>query len=122
MCFYATKNQKPKTATEDIVCWKIGHKIVDGFVPFYYDDYLYSAGEPQPREKLVKIVNRDMDYVISRGYHSWATLKKAAKDRLGMPHVVIGRFIIPKGTTYYENKSDKDYVSETIIWTGEIVE
>ena len=111
MCFDTTKSQKPKIATEDIICYKRGMKLKgDRFEPSCQRRYIYEKDVIQ-----TKIILRKKDYYgnweINEGYHSF--IKRPERTGAGKMQAL---FIIPKGTRYYENKTANVRVSETIIF------
>jgi hypothetical protein len=111
MCFETTKSAKAKIADKDIECWK-AVEIVNGQVISACQNYLYKKGIAQPTVQIEKSFMWD-EYEISYGYHSCRTLKEANTWLIGTNGLSIHKFIIPKGTRYYSNRTE--YVSETII-------
>jgi hypothetical protein len=122
MCFVATKNQRPKIASEDIVCWKALKRRLTkkgygaAFNNTIHAPFYYQPGENQPLIILKKIHWLANEYNINEGYHSYMEEEKA-KCNKGRDEKVF-KFIIPKGTKYYQNIFDCEYVSETIIMVG----
>jgi hypothetical protein len=108
MCFYTTKHQKPKFATEDIECWK--YLNIDGSSFFQYHKYVYGVVQPNISIRKNK-GRRDNEYEIHEGYHSYVNYIAVPNGTSRKP----SRFIIPKGTRYYHNINEQEYVSETII-------
>lgn len=117
MCFIVT-NKRVKIAKKNIVCYKFSDVNQQDkeltFSPYYRDTFVYIKNEPTPRIKLT-ITNGDK---ICRGYHSFNTLISCREVARGCSR--IGKFIIPKGTRYYESKYYGEYVSETLIFKGYI--
>jgi len=115
MCFTGNVFSKKKIAKEDILCYKCGD-IVDGdypqFHPIFYNDYFYLKDYFQPRLLLKKEISYLFWFSIHTGYHSY----KHFKNELSWMRVNVEKFIIPKGSTYYENKNE--YVSDLIKWIG----
>jgi hypothetical protein len=110
MCFDTTKHQKPKFATEDIECWKVIKS--NGYA--YHRKYKYVIGAVQPRVIIRKCgVDSEDDAHIFEGYHSYTNIKKAGNHRPNRSYIV-SRFIIPKGTRYFHNIGDNEYVAEVI--------
>lgn len=122
MCFNTTKKSKPKIASEDILCWKVlkrkrtkkgyGAKFNNtGIHPNLY----YMPGEKQEPIKIRKEKScfGEDEYEINKGYHSYTSEAKARIGKEREEKVFL--FIIPKGTKYYHNIWDCEYVSETII-------
>jgi hypothetical protein len=111
MCFETTKSAKAKIADKDIECWKIVK--VDNR-PIYQDQNPpYEIGKRNPDVKIEPYWGS-----IDRGYHSF---RRKIKN---VPYIYAGsylrdhpecikKFIIPKGTRYYSNRTQ--YVSETIM-------
>lgn len=111
MCFYIhEKFPKPLIAKKDIVCWKVGEVKAGLFAPEWHLNFFYREGK---RKRKVRLEVERAE--ISRGYHSYTT--RAHAEILSMAQDV-GKFIIPKGATYYKNPDEKEYVSNTIIYTG----
>ena len=121
MCF-VVKHKKAKIATSNIVCYKVSNhpkrsNVEDYFRPYYYCSFKYLLNKRTPSVAIH--IGRDWngDHSIRDGYHSlqsfkdgWIAWERGTKK--------IGKFIIPKGTKYYENKTE--YVSETLIFKGYI--
>ena len=125
MCFDTTKRQRKSIAEEDIICWKTGYLLYHPamFMPSYRHDFDYLPNITQEIVRLRKTKrvygSGLIEFVITKGYHSYTTKEHAQLARASDED--IGMFIIPRGTAYYHNKEDKEYVSETIIWTGVII-
>jgi hypothetical protein len=113
MCFIVDFNSNPfyKIADKDIVCYKL---LESNYQPFYK-----SSKPPYKRRKLMPIVELNIQYIngeeeIFHGYHSY--IKREEAIRIGDVFLDVDfhicKFIIPKGTKYYQNKNE--YVSETI--------
>ena len=113
MCFIIHPDHKEKkTATEDIVCYKI---LRTDLVSIYYN-YQYKIG------KLAKsslLYNSFMVDIITDGLHSYSDLIKAQKRRSYSTRTIY-KAIIPKGAKYYYNPHDKEYVSNQLIIQEEI--
>ncbi len=108
MCFYIDpNNKKPKIAEKDIVCWKAliktDGKYVSSWFSFEYEvNTLYSRGRFGWLDTAM----------IGYGYHSYSIRGYAY---IGRGHKeTVRKFIIPKGTKYYYNSRDKEYVSLSI--------
>lgn len=132
MCF-DIHNSHPteKKATEDIVCYKrlevyLGDvppdKITKGniykveyFTP-YCGQRIYLEQKPLKKSKLdVRFFNT----TIERGLHSYSDSRKAL-SRCTNGEVVV-KCIIPKGSRYYYNPVDKEYVSNKLQYTNKFV-
>ena len=124
MCFYlawsnsSDKRNNYKIAEEDISCWKVLNKNCS---PLYGGTDMtkathrvtnpYKKGKTNPKQ----VICIEKGFMINEGYHSYISEKTA---QLGYENHAdytckIKKFVIPKGTKYYENSSE--YVSETII-------
>ena len=111
MCFNTSKLARAKIAKEDIECWKALNEI-NGELRSMCTDYQYIKGKINPVIKIEKVHNYYF-YEIREGYHSCRTVIEAESWGCGS---VVHKFIIPKGTRYYSNRTE--YVSETIILVG----
>ena len=133
-----------KIADKNITVYKFGHGICNEFHPAFQISFGYEPNVLKEENKLVFTENSlftgisDTWYEIGKGYHSYSedcsiglfnsldaytlTFSVLTKgEKIGIrqyANVVIGRFIIPKGTEYYENE-DGEIVSSNIMWTGE---
>lgn len=109
MCFYRFDSQfgKMKTATTDIVCWK--RVINEGKKGVYSAPYYVSTKYDLRKTKSFKVkgFGYDETRTIGKGLHSYKTKARAEIYREYCE--VIKRFVIPKGTKYFENHSQ--YVS-----------
>ena len=120
MCFKTTKQARAKIAKADIICWKF---LEANFQPFYRMQLPpYLKKKVQPSIKIKKRVSfyGIYIYIIDEGYHSYKLEQRAEiHESYFCKRVVKGKdyhickFIIPKGTRYFENETE--YVSETII-------
>ena len=79
-------------------------------------------------EVSIELMQQDDYYIIKEGYHSFKNATFSTKNKhliyiqddifeLSITDIVIGEFIIPKGSIYYEN-SLHEIVSFNIIFTG----
>ena len=107
-------------ADKDIEVYKFGDVFEDdgNFHP-YNQFFSYKPNVLNKEIKLNLEENKNIffarfEYEIYEGYHSYLHCKQGI--HLSNHH--IGKFIIPKGTEYYENE-DGQIVSSNIIWTGE---
>ena len=117
MCFTVHPyHPKAKVAKRDIVCYKAGYKYRGGrvFMPYFQMDYSYQLGKTQPKVKLMPVRLSNEDLAIQAGYHSYSN-KKELRGWKSDPIVVSVKCIIPKGTEYYYNPEDREYVSETLV-------
>jgi hypothetical protein len=123
MCFHThTKHQEVKIATEDIECYKIlttNKYYVDLIIsPFYYEIYFKNA-DTHPVIKRVKEFGFNWSHTddIEEGLHSYSTYNKAKLKSIADNIITIHKAIIPKGTEYYYNSIEKEYVSLKLkVW------
>lgn len=120
-------------ASEDIKVFKIVSYIKDSVISIH-KKYKYEPLKVNPTEDLRIMRTADLDYShIDSGYHSYRncrivncvdclqlSYKFAVYDNI-LPisvalRAVLGEFIIPKGSEYYENTNE--IVSNMIIFTG----
>lgn len=114
MCFDMT-HKRPKIALRDIVCYKVSashHRAIKTFRPVYMDGFEYKINIPAPKEKLSPNPLGE----IHIGYHSYKDKKTMSTEWGFFDCKKAGKFVIPKGSRYYEN--DIEYVSETLIFKG----
>ena len=129
-----------RTATEDITCYKVFHKMdiiwrVEKTLDLtfeakikelksLYRQYKYIPYNINPKINIVypKCTIGDLDlecaFRIKEGYHSFETLKIARLYTKEYCHII--ECIIPKGSEYYINES-RCIVSSNIIITDKIV-
>ena len=114
MCFYITTPEK--IAKKDIPCWKLFEKSKTVLRALYRNS-VYRIGETYTTKKFTRVL-----CYISKGRHSYSTSSKAKDERGGWPRldIVTVKCIIPKGTPYYYNSEDKEYVSLAIKLVKEI--
>ena len=135
-----------KIAEKDITVYKIGYDSGNEFYPAFQTRYGYEPNVIKEGIKLAFEENSfDIDtwYEISKGYHSYSEdcsivsfetrgvfmlsfyvyNKGKATNRIGryVDVTTIAKFIIPKGTEYYENE-EGEIVSSQIMWTGQYVQ
>lgn len=118
MCFYLgiVPNKCPfkivykdsKVAKRDIVCYKWSDKgdVDESLFGSFFQDFTYIRGQLQQKVALFPI-----NGMINQGYHTLITNKHDYKASTR-----VGIFIIPKGTEYHKNGSER--VSETLIYVG----
>ena len=138
MCWKSDKFVIPRTATENITCYKVFDiretrwkrknflRIPlwkDSITELYslYRGYLYIPYTPNPEIAISQMCNSQHNYwYINKGYHSYSILGKARLERRSCLKIII-KCIIPIGSTYYLNKN-YEIVSSNIIITGEVIE
>ena len=137
--FEANPERYHNIAQEDIIVYKVGYKKYNKFRPFYKKMFSYKAKSLNDEISLHMDSKDNVYYFIGEGYHSYSEecnliscLRdgektfdiESSKGYRVMPmylvkqSIIIGKFIIPKGSEYYENKCE-EIVSSNIIWTGE---
>ena len=139
-----TQNTKKyrKVADKDIFVYKLGYKDGNGFSPYYRDEFIYNANMPNEEIKLYVNSSQVFDFRVDEGYHSYSgeckyfyeiwprgkifcveTINKEKPTSFIGDYFdksnIIGEFIIPKGTEFYENEFG-DIVSSQLVWTGKI--
>lgn len=112
MCFHASKSAKCKVAEENIVCYKV--LVEDDLSAIYC--YKFFKGKLNPTIDLNIKRARTYMAIINKGYHSYKTIRIALHCGFAWDH--IGKFIIPKGATYYSNRTE--YVSDQIIFVERV--
>ena len=122
MCFIIHPDYpNPLVAEQDIICFKIGKKAESNLddQKFFsqYRSYVYRLGELQPKVEL--FLDRWIGHSILSvqiGYHSYHPLNPSIRAEYvaNSPYCLV-RCIIPKGSQYYYNPSDREYVSDQII-------
>lgn len=139
MCFYIDKlHPEEQIATENITCYKILKPKQTKFDKFLHrkkivaplwDNYIYwVANKKTPAEILKKHIGElkidcTINQRIEEGLHSIATLDAAKSYRsefLSYAHHNpenwrIYEAYIPKGSKYYYNSEEKEYVSNEIV-------
>ena len=137
-----------KIAEEDITVYKVGFlgkeeqesKTVHIFLPYfnlYYYCYYYNINEKQQEIEL-DFIPEQQDYnwyfEVNRGYHSFYGSADCWQDIMGVyvdnvlkrfqeycnSPLVIGEFIIPKGSIYAIGQ-DNEVVSSNILWNGRFI-
>lgn len=110
MCFVINvKHSEEKIAKKDIVCYKRLCVYIDIFISpylhyFYRLNILYRS-ELKPSS----------DNTIDIGFHSYSCKKYATSRLIKDRYEVLAKGIIPKGSRYYYNPDDHEYVSNQII-------
>lgn len=127
MCFIASINTKKQYAPYDIIVYKICH-IKDNCAISLYFYFKYKIGKLNEPVELHYITTACKDMRICDGYHSYRKILSSLKLDTFVTFIrrnktvfihprVIAKFIIPKGTAFYENEQG-EIVSENIIYTG----
>lgn len=133
MCFFVHEDHPTvKIATKNIVCYKsmylkkkgLGYHYLGKHLTRYnfknygfrtpYQDVEIDFEKPLVKSKL-KVVMRagSNTKIIELGLHSYSNLP-SARDEYG--NIVI-KCIIPKGSKYYFNPEDCEYVSNQLLYT-----
>ena len=131
MCFNKTKESKLLIAKKDIIVYKVGCFADEvRFYPYFMTTYMYN--KETPMRECVDFDRNSIDI----GLHSLLSLQwicnSETKDMLFFSNgslypfittnvlysnVYVGKFIIPKGSTYIVNCYN-EIVSNTLIYTG----
>lgn len=118
MCLTIDNKHKGKTATEDIVCYKVLIKAHDAdyyYSPFQF--YRYEMGETY-KGKLLRIVD-----TIDVGFHTFINELDAMEflTRLSFKNLCICKMIIPKDAKYYEGTFELQHRKYPSYASNEIV-
>ena len=131
MCFYKTKESKVLIAKRDITVYKVGCFADEvRFYPYFMTTYMYRKETP-----LRECVEFDKNS-INIGLHSLLSLQGVYNvldentlffsngnmfpfitTNVLYNNVFVGKFIIPKGSTYIVNFYN-EVVSDVLIYTG----
>ena len=121
-----------RIADKDITVYKFGERTDDKFYPIFQYKYGYSLNA---LNKEIRLVLEETDEffggtrkIINSGYHSyseeyficinWVSHTCLSEVASITSSNIIDKFLIPKGTEYYENEVG-EIVSSQIMWTGE---
>ena len=123
MCFYIeTTNKEMKVAEKNITCYKIVKRASERAKKFkyrsIYQNHPYGLGI-----KVKAKLYGPLFHEISRGLHSYSSLKKmrTIRPKLLYPHdKIFLKCMIPKGANYYYNSTREEYVSNAIIPVKEL--
>lgn len=115
MCFIIdAKHPNVKIARRDIPCYKrlyvTGNKTHSPYRDKLYHKNLSSGENAELFEKDFSIIGHE----IHKGLHSYSNKKITSYDELFIAY-------IPKGTKYYYNSIDKEYVSLRLVVTTKTV-
>lgn len=121
MCFYIRNNKESATlweATEDIVCYKkLSWNLVS---PYENYQYIFNKLNKSYLRKIYDIKLNKSYYknfiliFIYKGFHTFSTLN-SAKDYDIWCYSYIYKCIIPKGSLFYYDNVNKQYVSNRVI-------
>lgn len=146
MCLTLTENSKLKVAEENIICYKVVHRLQPGIYMSEFYNYLYETGtlNVSPFDdttittrpcitgyRSIKFDYRVIGYeqIVERGFHSFTCKEDAYKYAkivasrvLGEITTVVVKYIIPKGANYIEGTYEEypNYVSDKIICVKEV--
>ncbi len=136
-----------KVAAEDKIVYNFGYVDKNIFHPYYYSMISYEPNKIQRNKKLILSEPKNGVQLIEKGYDSFCgnifcvindfywnfrtviegevtSNKKTllffswGEENISRYQVRICKFIIPKGTEYYENE-DGEIISAKIMWSGE---
>ena len=131
MCFNKTKESKLLIAKRDITVYKVGcfaDKV--RFYPYFMTTYMYS--KEAPMRECVDFDRNSIDvglhsllslqWICNSGtedmfFFSNGSLYPFITTNVLYSNVYVGKFIIPKGSTYIVNCYN-EVVSNTLIYTG----
>lgn len=126
MCFVASINTKKQYAPYDITVHKIC-QIKDNCAISLYFGFKYKIGKLNEPVELHYITTEQKDMIIYKGYYSYRNILSKLKrttfiryayiENVPPSTMVVAKFIIPKGTAFYENEQG-EIISENIIYTG----
>lgn len=123
MCFISKEEPKRLIAETDVRVFKVlsKHERPDGIIQLYTPIQCMQVefGILQEPVPLFLRMNNVGDYVISRGYHSFSTYKRAKHFIRDYSSSIIFIAYIPEGCTYYINEYN-EVVSENLRITNEI--
>lgn len=109
MCFFIhEKYSEAKIAEKNITCYKIMRKNYKSFIRGFNYKPLLDKKTPTVN---IKVKNK---YIL-KGYHSYSNKKFTLSVIAHTKFLNIIICTIPKGTKYYYDPKNKEYVSETII-------
>jgi len=127
MCFYVhNKHLKEKTAKRNITCYKVfsSYDINSNqhgkYIRSYYRSFNYKFGTHYELDGYINPLLDANGYpsIINVGLHSYTSLEKTKKiisEMASYYKKIIIPCIIPKGSKYYYNPEDGEYVSDQII-------
>jgi hypothetical protein len=117
MCFTIhPTHSEPLIAKKNIVCYKILQDDGLNKISPYYDEIYFKKGGS------CEYVNKEIDdfsfstnfetfeRCINQGLHVYSSIKKA-NDEVDHLNESVYKCVIPKGTKYYYNPADNEYVS-----------
>jgi hypothetical protein len=99
MCLELKRNQKMKTATDDIICFKVLHYF-DNTLTTPYRHCIVELGNTYTSELEITCYN-----TVEVGLHSFCTIEGAEAELLdwkcgSCPEIRIAKCVIPKGSLY----------------------
>lgn len=124
MCL-TTRDPAIKKAEEDIEVYKVGLLIGNQFIPRYRRSFVYNQNEQKPFVELAPYEHKNLGKsTVDEGYHSFNNIQNAIHsfDSSGInpTKVLVGVFIIPKGTNYIDGhfpwEGVPNRVSSTIVF------
>jgi hypothetical protein len=120
MCFIIDSNHpNVKIANRDIPCYKVLNKFDNGLTFSLYKHNLYHANitaETEVRKNIERFGIKNN--IIGEGLHSYST-KRMARRCIRSAYVFVS--YIPKGTQYYYNSVNKEYVSLCLVVTTQTI-
>ena len=140
MCWIGRKGEAIKRdAKRDIEVFKIIYKTINGRYKSYYWNFEYKKNEVNQGELRVANCSPEITNILS-GFHSYKSLDmlnnrginicvkpiKGSGETIDYVYsiyekdkLIIAKFIIPKGSEYYENQNG-EIVSNQIIFKEEV--
>jgi len=116
MCFIIDeKHPDKKIATKSIMCYKV-LKMVDNKLRSPYQNFSYKLGR-----KYTSRLGKECGY-INKGLHSFSSKEAALyeRDDWYASKYIIFICKIPKGSEYYYNPTNQEYVSNQLIITKQL--
>ena len=114
MCFEIHAGYKePFVAKKDVVCYKVMKTGDNGTYVSFHRYFAYEKNKTYNLEEPMKIYFNEIEY----GFHSFTSYNKACSRSNNDPVI---KCVIPKGSTYYYNPCDKEYVADSILILKEV--
>jgi len=118
MCFNIhTDHREVKTAEEDIVCYKFmdyDERTGYHYAPYMSTKYNYGMiyADPTLKDEFEMEVE---GYSINEGIHSYTNRERCQSEKSSSYQTII-EVVIPKGTKYYLNPYNQQYVSTKVFF------
>ena len=119
MCLTNLTTKQPKTAKEDIICYKLLIETFEGLLRAYFREFFYTIGKLYTLPHFTYSTNPFWEAPqVGQGFHSYSIPDYPINRSKRYKSFIAVKCIIPKGTKYWKGDQEGGhtcYASRAII-------